>query len=146
MNKVLFTFLVLLFSGTSLWAQEELTWKDFADVEFKPKYFEQYDAHFLMPDFGEKIKAKTGKKITIKGYFLDISGNGEIFLVSKNPMAACFFCGGAGPETIIEVDFKEKPSFKTDQVITVQGVLELNESNVERCNYMLNSATGVLVN
>lgn len=146
MNKVLFTCLVLLFSGTSLWAQEELTWKDFADVEFKPKYFEQYDAHFLMPAFGEKIKAKTGKKIAIKGYFLDISGSGEIFLVSKNPMAACFFCGGAGPETIIEVAFKEKPSFKTDQVVTVEGVLQLNATNVERCNYILNDATGVLVN
>lgn len=146
MNKVLFTCLVLLFSGTSLWAQEELTWKDFADVEFKPKYFEQYDAHFLMPSFGEKIKAKTGKKIAIKGYFLDISGSGEIFLVSKNPMAACFFCGGAGPETIIEVAFKEKPTFKTDQVVTVEGVLQLNATNVERCNYILNDATGVLVN
>lgn len=146
MNKVLFTFLALIFSGTALWAQEELTWKDFADVEFKPQYFEQYDAHFLMPSFGETIKTKTGKKIAIKGYFLDISGNGEVFLVSKNPMAACFFCGGAGPETIIEVVFKEKPSFKTDQVVTVEGVLQLNATNVERCNYILNDATGVLVN
>ncbi|MBS9463948.1 homoserine dehydrogenase [Flagellimonas sp. 389] len=61
-------------------------------------------------------------------------------------MASCFFCGAAGPETIIEVNFKEKPPFRTDQIVTVTGILELNRNNVDHCNYILKAATGQLIN
>ena len=143
------TFLIVLFvvfvSSFTI-AQERLTWADFADVTFEPEYNEKYGVNFLMPTFGEKIKSYKGKQVSIKGYFLDISGSGDIFLVSQNPLASCFFCGAAGPETIIEVSFKERPTFKTDQIVTVTGVLELNRNNVDHCNYILNGATGKLVN
>ncbi len=142
------TFLIVLFVvfvSPFAVAQEQLTWADFADVKFEPVYNEKYDVNFLMPTFGEKIISYRGKQVSIKGYFLDISGSGEIFLISQNPMASCFFCGGAGPETIIEVSFKEKPPFKTDQIVTVSGVLELNRNNVAHCNYILSEATGTLV-
>ena len=127
-------------------AQSELTWDDLADASFAPEYNEQYEVYFLMPTFGEKIKAYQGKQIKITGYFLDISGSGEVFLVSRNPMASCFFCGAAGPETIIEVNFKEEPPFKTDQIVTVTGKLELNPKDVDHCNYILHGASGVLMN
>nr|WP_299382795.1 hypothetical protein [Allomuricauda sp.] len=138
--------LILTFMVQGLSAQIELTWKDFADVNFEPKYNATYDVNFLMPTFGSTIKSFQGKEVQIKGFFLDIAGNGEVFLVSANPMASCFFCGAAGPETIIEVDFKQKPPFRTDQIIMVTGVLELNADNVDRCNYILNGATGQLIN
>lgn len=127
-------------------AQVELTWEDFADITFEPEYNEKYDVHFLMPKFGEKIKTFQGKDVSITGYFLDLSGSGEIFLVSQNPMASCFFCGAAGPETIVEVHFKEKPPFKTDQIVTVSGVLDLNRNDVSHCNYILYKAAGELAN
>lgn len=142
-------FLVVLFAifvsafGT---AQVKLTWDDFADVSFEPEYNAVYDVNFLMPQFGDQIQAFKGVQVQIKGYFLDISGSGEIFLVSKNPMASCFFCGAAGPETIIEVRFKKTPPFKTDQIVTITGTLELNRDDVEHCNYILKEATGQLVN
>ncbi len=137
-------FSLLMFQG--IFAQSILTWDDFADINFEPEYNEKYDMHFLMPTFGEKIKSHRGKQVSIRGYFLDISGSGEVFLVSQNPMASCFFCGAAGPETIIEVDFKEKPPFKTDQIVSVTGMLELNRNNVDHSNYILKEATGQLVN
>ncbi len=127
-------------------AQQLLTWDDFADVNFEAEFNEKYEVYFLMPTFGKTIKSYSGKKITIKGYFLDISGSGDIFLVSRNPMASCFFCGAAGPETIIEVNFKEKPPFRTDQIVTVTGLLQLNRDDVDHCNYILKGATGQLVN
>ena len=145
MRKIVF-LIVLFLSLTTMNAQKVLTWEDFADVTFETTYNEKYDAYFLTPTFGDKIKSNTGKKIAIKGYFLDISGSGDVFLVSRNPLASCFFCGAAGPETIIEVSFKERPPFRTDQVIFVEGTLELNADNVERCNYILNQASGRLVN
>ncbi|MEO9512068.1 MAG: hypothetical protein ABJN84_07990 [Flavobacteriaceae bacterium] len=146
MRNYLYTTLVLLFMVHGLSAQVKLTWKDFADVDFAPVYNAIYEVNFLMPTFGERIKSFRGKEVQIKGFFLDISGSGEVFLISANPMASCFFCGAAGPETIIEVDFKEKPPFRTDQIIVVTGVLELNPDNVDHCNYILNEATGQLLN
>ncbi len=141
-------FIVLLVSLVSSYgiAQDQLDWDDFADVNFEPVYNEKYDVYFLMPKFGEKIQSYRGKQVSITGYFLDISGSGEVFLVSKNPMASCFFCGAAGPETVIEVSFEERPPFRTDQVVTITGVLELNRNNVNHCNYILKEASGQLVN
>ncbi|WP_422080590.1 hypothetical protein [Ulvibacterium sp.] len=146
MRNSIILILFVTFSCSLAYAQEQLTWEDFADVSFEPVYNKKYDVHFLMPKFGEKIQSHRGKQVSIIGYFLDISGSGEIFLVSQNPMASCFFCGAAGPETIIEVAFKEKPSFKTDQIVTVSGILELNANNVDHCNYILKEASGELVN
>lgn len=147
MHKTFITFFLFLGMSSFVTAQvQQMTWTDFADVEFKPTYNEKYGIEFLMPTFGDNIKSYSGKTISITGYFLDISGNGRIFLLSQNPMAACFFCGGAGPETIIEVNFKDKPPYKTDQVVTITGTLKLNEKDVDHCNYILHEATGKLVN
>ena len=145
MYRKLLIVLLVVFTIPFAAAQDHLTWEDFADVSFEAEYVEEYDAHFLMPQFGEKIKSFRGKLISIKGYFLDISGSGEVFLISQNPMASCFFCGAAGPETIIQVHFKEIPPFKTDQIVTVVGILELNRNDVRYCNYILNEAYGKLI-
>lgn len=145
MYKSIF-FLVFLSTTSSIFAQAKLTWNDFADVSFEPEYNEKYDVHFLMPKFGTKIKSYRGKEVEITGYFLDISGTGEVLLLSANPMASCFFCGSAGPESVIEVNFEKKPSFSTDQVVKVKGILELNRDNVDHCNYILKNAMGELVN
>lgn len=145
MHRKLFIIFLVAFASTFAMAQDHLTWEDFADVSFEPEYVEEYDTYFLMPEFGEKIKSFRGKLVSIKGYFLDISGSGEIFLVSQNPMASCFFCGAAGPETIIQVHFKEIPPFKTDQIVTVVGTLELNRDDVRYCNYILKEASGKLI-
>ncbi len=144
MNKwllLLFSFFVI----QGIFSQSELSWEVLADASFAPEYNEKYEVYFLMPTFGEKIKSYQGKQVTITGYFLDISGSGEVFLVSQNPMASCFFCGAAGPETIVEVNFKEKPPFRTDQIVTVTGIFELNPDNVDHCNYILNGASGELM-
>lgn len=146
MHKSIVLLFALLLTSAFTVAQEQLTWEDFADVNFEAEFNEKYGVHFLMPTFGKNILSYKDKRIRIKGYFLDISGSGEIFLVSKNPMASCFFCGSAGPETIIEVSFKEKPSFKTDQIVVIEGMLEINANDVDHCNYILNDATGELVN
>lgn len=145
MHRPFILFLFVTFVSTFAIAQEQLTWEDFADVNFEPVYNKKYDIHFLTPKFGEKIKSYRGKKVSIKGYFLDISGSGEVLLVSQNPMASCFFCGAAGAETIVEVNFNEETSFKTDDIVTVTGVLELNVNNVNHCNYILQEATGQLI-
>ncbi len=125
--------------------QTELSWRDFGDVTFKPVFNEFYDMHFLMPTFGTTIKSYDGSKVSITGYFLDLTGDGEVFLISSNPMSSCFFCGGAGPETIVEARFTSPPPFKTDQIVKATGILEINADDVNKCNYILHDATGELI-
>ena len=135
-------FLTLVFISQGLLAQETLSWDDLADVHFEFVYNEIYEVYFQKPIFGEQISAYNGKKIKITGFYLDIAGDGELVLLSQNPMSSCFFCGPAGPETVIEVNFVEKPTFKTDQTLTITGQLELNVNDVDHFNYILNQATG----
>ncbi len=143
-KKIIILFSLVFFINTYANGQDKLTWFDFADVTFNRVYNQDYDTYFQIPEFGPIIKSYEGKEITIKGYFLDIAGNGKLTLLSKRPMASCFFCGGSGPETVIELNFKQKPSFKTDQVIEITGTLELNSNDINRTSYIMNDVTGKL--
>jgi len=142
MHKIILAVLFLIVSN-SAFSQEHLTWEDFADVKFSNVYSPVYDDIFLKPKFGPGIKSHEGRRISIKGYFLDFSlEDDEFFLLSKNPRASC---GGAGPESVLEIMFSKKPNFKTDQLVEITGVLILNLDDVDHCNYIIKDATGKLI-
>lgn len=118
-----------------------ITWKSLSDVQFTRKLNKEVSMYFLYPSFGQSVKALQGKVIQIKGYIIPVDENENIYVVSSQPMAACFFCGGAGPESIMELQFKNKKQrFKTDEQRTVKGILQLNPSDVEHLNYILKNA------
>lgn len=134
-NKIL--LLLISFNCFVAFSQSEVTWEDLADVKFEKKYMEQYDDYFLYPQFGPSVRAMEGQKITITGFFLDLYPDDDIYVLSKGPMSSCFFCGVGGPETAIELHFTNKPSFKTDDIITVTGTLVLNSDDMMHFNYIL---------
>jgi len=144
--KVNFFLLLTLLACSPVKAQEKVTWAQLADVSFTSKYFASVDDYFLAPTFGKNIVKYENKLISITGYFLNLDPSGSIYLLSKNPMASCFFCGGAGPESVLEIKFSNKANFKTDQVITVTGILRLNSDDINHCNYIIEKATAVLAN
>jgi hypothetical protein len=56
-------------------------------------------------------------------------------------MSQCFFCGGAGPESIVEVNFaRELPKFQIDDLVTVKGKLKLNIDDMDHVNFILTDA------
>ena len=69
---------------------------------------------------------------------------GEFYWFRKTQWSPVFFCGASGPESVIEIKFNSVPPFKTDQVVTITGVLELNKYDVDHFNYILNNAEGQL--
>lgn len=132
---------LLLLISSSLFAQTD-GWASFAKTKFNAKYNEKAGEYFMMPDFPDELKALVGKEVSLEGYYMpiDVDGNSYIIL-SKFPYSQCFFCGGAGPESIAEVTFKVKPSkFEADQFIRVNGKLKLNESDLEHGNFLLTEA------
>jgi hypothetical protein len=142
-NKILIPIILLICSVS--FAQKEITWQNLADIKYEKKYFPQYDEYFMYPTFSASVKALEGKKVSLTGYFLNIDPSGALFILSKGPMASCFFCGIGGPETAVEIQFDMPPSFKTDDIVTVTGVLKLNSDDVEHFNYILTKSSAKLI-
>lgn len=60
-------------------------------------------------------------------------------------MSSCFFCGQGGPETAVELHFTDKSNFKTDNIVTITGILKLNRDDVDHFNYILTNCKGKLI-
>ena len=137
-----FLFLILLL-GWYASAQAQKTaqiidWKVLAKVDFVDKYFPDFEAWYLIPKFQEEVRALDQKPVIIKGYVIPMDVEGGEYALSAYPFSACFFCGGAGPESVIKLELAEKTErFQTDDIITFSGTLELNDSDVDNFNYIL---------
>jgi hypothetical protein len=142
-NKGIYVF--FLFVCSCSFSQQNVTWQDLAKIKFTDKYLSEYDAYFMYPTFSASVKALEGKQITIKGYFLDVVAKENIYMLSKGPMASCYFCGQGGPESAIELEFINKENFKTDDIVSITGILELNKDDIEHFNYILKECKGMLV-
>jgi hypothetical protein len=121
-----------------------VTWKDLSHVKFNEIYTEEVQAFVPYPLFHPSIKRLNGQKIEIKGYIIPIEETGDetMIVLSANPFSACFFCGMAGPETIMDIKMKKKIDrvLKQDEVITFRGKLKLNDTDLYYLNYILEDA------
>lgn len=82
------------------------------------------------PSFDDRQKQFDNKEITLEGYLIptEVAQKGTYFLLSLYPYKSCFFCGGAGIQTLIEVESK-KPVIYTDNLLKIKGLFSLNKSN-----------------
>jgi hypothetical protein len=131
---------LLFLSSLHATAQQENFWHTLAQVGFKNvKDKNGYDAE--VPSFSKYLKTFNGKKISIKGYVIpleEVGGSGK-FMLSSLPFNLCYFCGAAGPETVVEVETKEKVKFSSKQ-ITMEGIIVLNETDPDHHIYILKNA------
>ena len=142
-GSMLFIFFTMLaISPLEVIGQEPLGWNILADVTFTEKWDEDLQAYWLIPTFGKQPKAYENKLIILEGYFIPVDMENNFHVLSKYPYSSCFFCGRAGPETVVELQLDEKvvKRISMDQRITVQGTLVLNKSDYEHCNYILQAA------
>ena len=135
-------FLVIALFSNSAYSQKSVVWKDIMDIYAKEVRFSEKNPTLAIKGQGMSLKDIEGKKISITGYFLDLDPDGEWFMVSKNPFATCFFCGGAGPETVIELlKYKNvKKKFKTDDIVTVTGTIKMIAESEEDVGFVLQNA------
>lgn len=118
-------------------------WEIFAHVKFDAKFYKDMNEHMLVPFFDSKIKAYEGKEFILRGHFIPMDlEESNVIVLSKYPFSQCFFCGGAGPESVAEIKFAGKhPRFKADQIITVKGILSLNDTDINHMNFILKNAS-----
>ena len=122
----------------------KLTWKTMENIKFEKKYYKESDGEMLAPIFTEDIKKLDGKEIQVEGYVIPVDEKGRYCALSANPYASCFFCGKAGPASVMTIKFKKKnKTFKTDDYIQFKGTLELNYNDINDFYYILNEAEEV---
>ncbi|NID13294.1 DUF3299 domain-containing protein [Fibrivirga algicola] len=119
----------------------KLSWESLRDVTFKKKWYAEESVYMLYPTFGPAIQKMSGKPVELTGYVLPVDLESNVYVLSAFPYSACFFCGGAGPESVVSLKFK-KPGrkFKTDERRTFRGTLKLNADNIYELNYIIADA------
>lgn len=135
-----FLFFLVFFAGESVYAQTENFWHTLAQVSFKNSK-DQHGYDVELPIFSKYLKSFNGKKVSIKGYVIpldEVGGSGK-FMLSSLPFNLCYFCGAAGPETVVEVETTEKVKFSTKQIV-MEGIIVLNETDPDHHIYMLKNA------
>jgi hypothetical protein len=121
----------------------KLSWDALTDVKFTKKYVKELDQKIEFPTFGKKVKALAGKKVRLTGYVIPLDMGG-FYALSRNPFKSCFFCGGAGPESIVGIVFATPPQrYKTDDFLTFEGVFLTNDNDMEKLMYQLYAAKQV---
>jgi hypothetical protein len=135
---------IIFFSFFVSWAHAQETdfWQILSEVSFETKTKD--DLEIDSPKFGKRLQSLNGKKITLKGYLIPLSefGRKDAYMLSSLPLNACFFCGGAGPETVVEMQTKESIKFTSDR-ITLEGVFVLNSNDPDHHMYMMKVAVRI---
>lgn len=142
---LLFSFALL---SNSVFSQKKITWKNVLDVYAKEFRLKEKNPTSKIKDNGISLEDLENKKVKIVGYFLDVDPNGEWFVLSKNPFATCFFCGKAGPETVLELlGFENaKKKFKSDDVVEVTGIFSAIYDLDDRISFIIDKASLKKVN
>jgi hypothetical protein len=107
-------------------AQERLSWNTFERLNFEEVYEPTTASWVQVPVWTEELKQWDGKLVKITGYIIALDAVNSQYALSAFPFSSCFFCGAAGPESVLELDLKHQQEYLTDEVITFKGVLELN--------------------
>lgn len=137
-----FFVLTLLAAVNTALAQEGSSqWKELSDVTYVSTIDPLLGYEIESPVFGEKVTALAGKKVTLKGYIVPLEEmrGQKYFVLSSLPYNICFFCGGAGPETVVEVYSTTEIPYQ-DNAITISGTLELNQDDPLHLMYILKNA------
>ena len=126
-----------LYAGEEMQQDKEVetvvTWNTLKNV----RYEERPDPVYRLvhkPIYGKTVRELEDKTIQIRGFIIPITSN--TYALSKNPFAACFFCGQAGPETVMGIQFRKlKEKLKTDMFVTLKGKFILNHDNPDDWMY-----------
>ena len=121
--------------------KEDNIWKTLSKISYKKEYDELMGFKIDKPVFSESVKSLDNKEVTIKGYIIPVEGykSHKEFIFSAFPYSMCFFCGGAGPETVMEVEAVEGVKYSADAVY-LTGILKLNDKDINRLMYKLVNA------
>ena len=141
MRRLCWSIGIILAFHLSAAQEEKNTWSVLSKVEIRTQFDEVLQFEVDKPIFSDEVKALAGKEIIISGFMIplnELQGK-NYFVLSSLPFSSCFFCGGAGPETVMEV-FSKKQIDYTGKQIKMKGFLEINTNDPLKLLYILKEA------
>ncbi|MBD0405211.1 MULTISPECIES: hypothetical protein [unclassified Flammeovirga] len=138
MKLISITSLLFLLFSSAPWTQDSSNnvWKTLSNVEMKTYMDETLGFEVSEPIFGGEVEMIDGSMITISGYILPVDSDDGTSILSYMAFANCFFCGNAGPETVMELDTPKRQNLVNKKVV-VKGRLELNRDDFFSLIYRL---------
>ena len=120
-------FLLTSFTHSAI-AQKAITWDLLGKVNFHSQYDESSQQYIEKPEYHSSITQLNQQTVTIRGFVMPLDATGEEYILSGLPYSSCFFCGGGGIETVLELELENKNlSFDLDEVVTFEGTFRLND-------------------
>ncbi len=139
LKSLILGFLFLGFSQTAF-GQKPLVWFTLQQTTYEVTESGGALGNYR-PRFPDSVAKYDGQEVVIQGFIIPMDVGENAYVLSMNPFSSCFFCGNAGPETVMELKFKDPQSkFLTDQFIRVKGILRLNRYNSNGFFYTLENA------
>lgn len=123
----------------------QVSWSILSDAKIELTYFPEHKASGYYAEFGKSSLFLREKTIKLSGYvipFVTDSTTGKMkYVLSEYPNSECFFCGGAGPQSVMEIFLKpNQRRFREDEYLEFKGRLVLNNGNPWMLNYLLYEA------
>lgn len=146
MKSILSLISLSIFIASYAFAQTPETddmyyWKILSKVKYKSNLDAESGEVIYTPVFSKSIEQYEGKTIFLKGYIIPAELSRGKMTLSAFPYSSCFFCGGAGPESVIELESSTPIIYRLDKPITLEGKLTLNRTDPLRLMYVLKNAT-----
>lgn len=118
--------IALVLFGSAAQAQKTLAWPMLAMTTYEQ---DPVSGNYH-PNFPSLLTERyENEEVIITGYLIPMDVEANTYALSKNPFSACFFCGNAGPETVIQLKFESDPGrFATDKFLPISGILQLNRN------------------
>ncbi len=130
----------LMLSFTSK-AQERVQWSQLEDVRFVEYFDRDREEWSLEANYPDNIEALHQREIRITGYIIPLDVSGQVYALSAFAFSSCFFCGGAGPETVMGITFAEAPPIlHTDDVVEITGTLLIARRPGMEFHYTMSNA------
>lgn len=106
-------------------AQQPITWDLLSQVEVAYDQDTIHNTWQMLPEYSEALLQQDQTDIQISGFVIPTDLTGGTYVLSAFPFSSCFFCGGAGPESVIELHLLRRESFSTDEFATFAGKIRL---------------------
>ncbi len=138
-----FLFISLMFCAAFVKAQNEQPvkayWYTLSSIPLDGSWKPNQEPPF--PLFTDAVKQLDGKMVAVEGYAIPLDPTGTQITLSANPFSACFFCGKAGPASIMTVLFdRAEKGLRTDDYIYMTGRMRLNYADPSQPYYTLEHA------
>ncbi len=131
-------FLLLAFSWQKV--PEKLNFQELMSLQFEEVFNSEKEKWEYLPKFSKHLMELNGTEVTLKGYVIPMDLEGVNFALSAYPFSSCFFCGGAGPESVVELVLDKPKKYKTDQIVTFKGKFIISDQINTSFFYTLESA------